>query len=820
MTQNSNNARTGVIEYFVAHRTAANLLLLLMVVAGVYAGLHMRTQFFPDVVIDKVSVNVKWSGVAPKEVDSAIVARLEPKLRAVEGVKSLTTIAREGSAALTLEFQPSWDMAAALDDVRAALDEVTGLPEDADDAVVRRARWRDRVSDVVISGAVPVAQLNRYADELISGLFRAGVTRTTIQGISDPIIRIDVSPQALERHKLTLPAIAAAITAETGTQPVGEIDGGAARIRTSAKQTSVATVGAIAIRSLPNGTKLRLHDVATVREEGLDRQVAFYKDGAPAVLVRVDRDAKGDAIKLQKVIERVIARIQPSLPKGVHIMLAHPRAQAISDRLDILIRNGIGGLVIVVLLLFLFLSARTAIWVAAGIPTAMAATIALMYVSGLSLNMISLFALIICLGIVVDDAIVVGEHADHLARQGLRPVDAAGQAARRMSAPVFAASITTVIAFAGLMMVGGRFGRLISDLPITVGVVILASLLESFLILPAHMRHALAAKNPNAWYDTPNRVFNRGFAQFRGVAFRPFVRWVVRLRYPVLACALLLLAVSAAALIEGTVRWRFFSAPERSTIRANIAMLPGAARSDTKAMVMELDRALKIVDARYAKRHGHAPVKLALAKLGGTTGRGLRSAALKDTDLLGGYDIELIDPDQRSYSAFEFIREWRKEIRRHPMLETLALRGERSGPGGDAIHIRFSGDDETVLKAAAEAVKASLARFPAVIGLEDDLPYDKPELVVTLTPKGEALGFTTASVARALRQRLDGIEAAKIVRGNREVTIRVQLADAVVGPSYLHNAKLPLPNGNFIPLAEIVTITQENGFSAIRRGGR
>lgn len=811
------NNSTSVIGYFVRHRTAANLLLVLVVVAGIAAGLRIRAQFFPDIPVETANVTIVWSGVGPKEMDEAIVSRVEPKLRAIEGVKTATAVAREGAATFRLEFEPGWDMATAMDEVKAAIDEVRDLPEDAEEAVIKRGRWSDSVTDVVISGEVGIGLLERYVEELKTKLFKAGVTNTVVDGISDPEIRIDVRPEALERYGLTLQVVATAIGSETGTQPVGQIDEGAARIRTAAKPLTVEAVGAVAVRSLPDGTKLRVSDIANVVEEGLDREIAMYHQGRPAVVLNVYRDANGDAIRMQRQVENAVAELQPTLPKGVSVFLAHPRAQQIIDRLNLLIDNGISGLAVVVVLLFLFLNARTAIWVAAGIPVAMAATIALMFAFGYTFNMISLFALIICLGFVVDDAIIIGEHSDHLARQGLPPAEAATEAAERMAFPVFAAAITTVIAFAVLALIGGRFGRMLSDMPFTVAVVMLASLAESFLILPAHMRHALAHSGRRSVIDLPSEYVNRGFAWFLENAFRPFMRLVVRLKYPVLASAVLLLAISVSALMDRTVAWRFFSSPERPTVRANLAMMEGAARADTKAMIAELDRALQAVNERYAEKYGTAPVKMALAKVGGNTGRGLKGADTKEPDQLAGYDIELIDPDARPYSAAQFIADWEAEIRPVQLLETLALRGDRSGPGQDDISVRLAGADEAVLKAAAEALKASLAKYPNATGIEDDLAYDKPELVVTLTPKGEALGFTTATVARALRERLDGIEAVKLARGSREIVVKVRLPDSETGPAFLHQASLPIPNGGFAALNEIANITEVHGFSSIRR---
>ncbi len=809
--------RFGILGYFVQHRTAANLLLVLMMVAGIAAGLRIRAQFFPDVAVEQVNVSFSWPGAGPKEMDEAVVARVEPQLRTVEGVKEATSVARTGAATITLEFEPSTDINQAMNEVKAAVDQVSGLPDDIEKPVIQPRRWRDRVTDVLVAGNTDITTLKRSAEELQTALFRKGVPLVDISGISDPEVRIDVRSADLERYGLTLADIANAIKAETGTKPVGAIERTGARVRAASKPLTPEALASISVRSGANGEKITLADVANVGDIGLDREIAFFQDGRPAVLLEVNRDAKGDALAIQALVEKTVADLQGSLPQGVEMALVHPRAQAIRDRLDILLENGLQGLAVVVILLFLFLSSRTALWVSAGIPVAMAATIAMMYAFGFTLNMISLFALIICLGIVVDDAIVVGEHTDRLARDGLPPDEAAATAAQRMTAPVFSASVTTVIAFAVLALIGGRFGKMISDLPFTVAVVILASLLESFLILPAHMRHSLAHGGRTSLLDLPSKFVNKGFDKFRDQVFQPVMRLVVKLRYPVLAGALLLLSISVSAVLDRTVRWQFFSSPERATVRANIAMLDSASRDDTKAMVAELDRALKAVDKTYAEKYGAAPVKIAIAKIGATTGRGLSNADTKEPDQLAGYDIELIDPDLRPYSAFDFLRDWQDEIQRQPLLETLALRGDRSGPGGDAISVRLDGASEETLKAAAEMVKSQLARFPAVSGLEDDMSYDRPELVVTPTPKGEALGFTTESIATALRQRLDGVEAVKLPRDDGQIIAKVRLPQREVGNSFLFDVSLPMADGGFVPLSEIATFKEVEGFSSIRR---
>jgi multidrug efflux pump subunit AcrB len=806
------------LDYMVRHRTAANLLLALMLLAGIAASTQIRTQFFPDFVREEVEIRVSWPGAGPEDLDRSVVEILGPQLLAINGVDEATSVAREGSVRIELEFEDDWDMGQATDEVKAAVDQArSSLPEGIEEPVVSRRAYRDRVTNVVIYGPVDIDQLARFAEDLQTLMFRDGVTRVTIQGLADPIIRVNVGENSLIRHDMTLAEIADIVSAEMETTPAGDVSGSGARLRTGQTRRSEQELGEIVLKAPSQGEKLQLRSVADIVTEGVESGRAYFHKGMPAVVLRVDRSAQGDTISIQRAVEKITAEYQQTLPDGVVVQLTNTRSQNIIDRMNILVENGLWGLGLVLAFLFLFLSSRTAFWVAAGIPVAMAATIGLMYAFGLTLNMVSVFALIICLGIVVDDAIVVGEHADFLHRRGYKPAEAASLAAKRMTAPVFSASITTLIAFVGLMAIGGRFGSLIADIPFTVAVVLIASLVESFLILPAHMNHALSASKKQRWYDFPNRIFNRGFVWFRENLFRRFVGWIVTVRYPVLGFAVMVLLLSLSLFYDGSVRWRFFNAPERAIVSASVAMMPGAERDDTKAMITEMERALDVVNTRYVEEHGSEPVLFALSTVGATAGRGLSGADTKDVDQLGGISIELLDPDLRPYSSFQFIRDWRGEIQQPPLLETLALRGEHSGPGGDAIDVRLYGSSTENLKAAAESLKQSLAPMEGVSALEDTLSYDKPELSLTLTPRGEALGFTTDDVARILRNRLEGIEVAEFPIGRRTVKVKVLMPDEETDSSFLYTTRIRTNAGTYVSLSEIVSVDSSYGFASVRR---
>ncbi len=807
----------GILSYFTRHGTAANLLLVIMLVLGFTASTQIRSQFFPDVIVNNVTVTVEWDGAGPVEIDDGVVALLEPVFLAIEGVESSSSNASEGRATIFLEFEPDWDMARADDDVNAAVDSVTDLPDGIDDPVVRRGAWRDRVTDVVITGSVPPEQLGRFADEFVARLFREGVTRTTIRGVSAPEIVVSAPELSLIQHDVTLRQIAEVIAGEVNTDPAGDVAGGSARVKTGIEKRTAEDIQSIVVKSNPDGSKIRILDVASVEALDSDRDRAYFVGDKPAISIRVDRADQGDAIQMQATVQQVADMMQQILPNGVTIDLIRTRSQAISDRLGILLDNGIMGLALVIMLLFLFLNARTAFWVAAGIPAAMFAAIAAMYMAGLTINMVSLFGLIICLGIVVDDAIVVGEHADFRTRiLGEDAVTASENAARRMAPPVFAATVTTVLAFWSLTFVGGHFGTLIIDIPLTVIIVLLASLVECFVILPNHMSHSIG-KQADKWYDLPSKLFNRFFKKFRDTAFKFFMYWVLVFRYPVLALVCLVLASQLALFFNGDVKWWFFNAPERGSISANIAMLPGADRDDTLEMVRELQRTVQVTAKQYEDKYGVNPVTYVMAEIGGNTGRGLSGTETKDKDLLGSIAVELIDADFRPYTSFVFLGSVKEAVRNHAQLETISFRRWRSGPGGDALDVQFFGASTEVLKQAAEALKTEMSKSSEVSSLEDTLAYDKEELILELTPQGQALGFTIDAIGRELRDRLNGITAASFPVGGRTSDVIVRLVETELTADFLDKTQMRTTTGEYVNLSDIVSVQTKSGFSTVRR---
>ncbi|OZA11292.1 MAG: hypothetical protein B7Y02_08990 [Rhodobacterales bacterium 17-64-5] len=360
----------GLVRYFIRHRTAANLLMVVLLAAGLIAAFDMRAQYFPAIVQSEASVTAAWSGAGAEDVDRAVVQVLEPSLLTLDGVAAVTSRALEGRAVIDLEFEPGIDLGVAEKEVQAAVDGVTSLPETAEEPVVSAGVWRDRVTDVLISGPVGVDQLARFADEYIARLFAAGITRATVTGIASPGIVVEVPSTALMQHDITMREVADAIASAVADVPAGEL-GQEARLRTGTERRSVAEIEAISLRSGADGSTLAVADVATVRVTAANAVRAAFVGPDPAMSIRVDRSAEGDAIDIQATVAEVAAAYQVGLPPGVTVDLVRTRAEQISDRLILLLDNATSGLLLVLLVLFLFLNARTAFWVATGIPIAM-----------------------------------------------------------------------------------------------------------------------------------------------------------------------------------------------------------------------------------------------------------------------------------------------------------------------------------------------------------------------------------------------------------------------------------------------------------------
>ena len=801
-----------LIRLFVRHRNASNLLAILAIVAGAVALVNMNTQLFPTFGIDFVTVQVAWPGAGAEDVEASIIEAVEPEVRFLDSVKQVISFAVEGAATVLIEFEAGADMQAALSDVDSALSRVTTLPEDSETPVIQRVVLYDTISRLVLSGPVTEASLKALAKDVRNTLLAAGIDQVTLFGARDEEVWVEIAPATLRHHDLTLTEIASRVAASSQDLPSGTLEGSFEKqIRSIGLAVDANAVGAIEIRALGDGQKIYLRDIARI-EDGFDEDGKIgLRGGKPAIELHIQRSPGGNALALADIVAETVAKIEPTLPHSVRLEQYDIQAGFISARVNLLLRNGAGGLVLVLLTLFVFLEWRLAFWVAAGIPIALLAAMLAMLASGQSINMVSLFALIMTLGIIVDDAIVVGEHTATLSARGMGPIDAAQAGAFRMLAPVTAASLTTIAAFLPILMISDVIGQIIVAIPLVVAAVILAALAEAFLILPAHMRDAL--RGGKAKPARFRRWFDAGFERMRDGPFSRLVDRCVRWRYLTVSSALGVLAMSLALLGGGHLPFNFFPSLEAETVFANVVFAPGTPRGRTEAMIRELETSLVRAEDVLTDGEGGLVV-MSFAKVG--TSQADNFGAVSG-DHLGGLQVELLPSDQRSVRTEQFIEAWRAEIRPLPGVERISLNPRQGGPPGREIDIRITGGSITDLKAAALDVRDLLRRVPGVSDVEDDLPFGKQEVRLRISPRGRALGFTTENVGRQVRDAFEGGIAKRFARGDEEVTVRVRYPRGSITGSTLRDLYLRAPGGAEVAITGVVDLDETRGFSRIRR---
>ncbi|MDX1812813.1 MAG: efflux RND transporter permease subunit, partial [Gammaproteobacteria bacterium] len=542
----------------------------------------------------------------------------------------------------------------------------------------------------------------------------------------------------------------------------------------------------------------------------MKNQVNLSKQNVPGVEMILKRTESSDALKSAKILESWLEENRPKFPQGVDIQVYDESWKLINERIMVLLINGLGGLLLVIGILFLFLNGRAAFWVAAGIPVSFFATLIMMYLFGGSINMISLFGLIMAVGIIVDDAIVVAEYAMTRYVSGESPGEAAEHGARRMLAPVMSSSLTTIAAFLPLILVGGIVGKIMFEIPFVIICIVLASLIECFLILPAHMRHAFTHTAKNT--QSPLRIkLDTAFERFRSQYFTPLVKLSLQHRAISLSLAIGLLIFSIGLVAGGRISFTFFPSAESKIVYANVSFTAGTPPARVKAYLQDMQAALYETD----KALGGNKVEIAVINNGvSTSGQG---TGVRQGDQYGSMFVELIDPDQRNFSNTGFIEAWQSRIKPVPGIELFTIAQRRGGPPGQDIDIRLTGGTPEVLKAASTELQNKLRSFTGVSAIEDDLPWGQEQIIYKLTPNGYALGLTVDEIGRQMRAAFDGQLVQVFQQGNDEIEVRIILPknerDKI---SDLHSFYVYLPGGEFVPLESVATFEAKKGFDAIR----
>ena len=804
----------GLVALFTRHPTAANLLMILMIVAGLVSLGQLRKQFFPDFGIDVVVVSVAWPGASAEDVEKNILQAIEPQVRFLDGVDRVIATAREGSGVVTLEYVQGADMQKAQAEVEQAVAQITTLPEEAEEPRVRRVVRYDTIARLVLSGPFPEAALEAYAERIRDRLLAAGIDRVTLFGVRDDRVLVELDPATLHGLGTPVADLARTIAARSLEIPAGDLENGATVTpRVMARARTAAELADLVVTVAPDGRRLTLGEIARVRDGFDEDQPEGRRRGFRAVELHVERATTADALEVQDILARELDRIRAELPPSLRLEVYNVMADLIRDRIRLLLENGATGFLLVLLILFLFLDVRVAFWVAVGIPVSFGAMLAVLWLTGRTINMVSLFAMILAIGIVVDDAIVVGEHGVALRERGYRPLFAAELAARRMLAPVASATLTTIAAFLPLMVIGDIIGTIIREIPIVVTAVLVASLVECLLVLPAHLRHS---------FHRPRLLprfrdgFDRAFARLRDGPFRRLVVLAVRWRWTTLAAALAGLLLVFGLMLGRHVPFVFFKGPESDRIRVSLVMVPGMSRAETERALATVERALY----RAIRDLGADPdqvVRMVFTRIG-TRPRNEAGVLQVRGDHVGGLEVELAPSDRRPLRTGAITEAWTRAVPPIVGLETLEILEVAGGPPGREVDIRLRGGESVAeLDRAAEEVKAMLAALPGVSQVVDDLEPGKPELLVRPTAYGRSLGWTAAEIGRQLRDALEGRIALRFPRGDEEVEVVVRLDRAALRDLDLAAFPLLGPDGSEVPLGVVARIEERPGVAIIRR---
>lgn len=803
---------TDLLGQLTRHRVAANLLMVMMLMAGIWALAKLNAQFFPDFEFERISVSVAWSGASPEDVEEAITAPLEQELRTLPFLREITATSTSGSANLTLEYEDGTEMGTALDEVKQRVEGLRNLPLSAERPEIQRAIRYEPVARVVLYGGLSRQELRLLARRFERELLDRGVARITLNGLPEEELAIQIPQERLRELGLSLPAVADRLAALSRDLPAGVVgrDNVARQLRGLDQRRDPDGFAKLPLLSDLDGQRITVGDVATVVRRPRPDEVLLSFAGQPAIELEIQRTTNADSLEAAKILQDWLSQTRPTLPPTVTLESYAETWELIRDRLMLLLSNGTQGLVLVVLILFLFLDGRVAFWVAAGIPVSFMATLAVMYLFGGSINMISLFALIMALGIIVDDAIVVGEDAATHHRRGEDPLQAAEGGARRMLGPVLASSLTTIAAFMPLMLVGGVVGNILFDIPLVIVCTIIASLLECFLVLPGHLR--LAFQRPTRQGGGKLRAgLERAFGHFRDRLFRPLVQRAVTRRWTTVASAVALMIVCAGLLAGGRISFTFFPQPEGTIIYANAGFVAGTPRDRVEAFLTHLDISLKATEEHF----GGGLIQAAITRHGRSQGANRDG---QRGDQFGSMRIELTEPDTRTVRIPAFLAAWRQRVQRPAGLETLSLFAQAAGPPGRDLSVRLSGADAATLKTAAGELSNWLGAFPGVSAVEDDMPFGREQLVYRLTPTAEALGLTVEAVGRQLRAAYDGERVQFFQDGQEEVEVRVMLPSEQRGDLLsLERLDLILPDGGSISLSNAVDLFPRRGFDSLRR---
>ncbi len=822
----------GIIAWFSENTVAANLSMFFILGAGLLTIPTIKQEVFPEFSLDMINISVVYLGAAPEEVEEGVCIRIEEEIQDLEGIKRISSVANEGVGTVTVEVERGTDPRELLDDLKARIDGITTFPVETEKPVIIEVTNRRQVIDIAVWGDVGEKSLKvvgqRVRDEIAAV---PGITQVELIVARPYEVSIEVSEAELRKHGLTFDQVAQAIRRSSFDLPGGSIRSASGDIllRTKGQAYDGLEFEEIVLLTRPDGTRLMLNDIARVVDGFAETDQSARFGGAPAVGVRVFRVGDQAALDVAAKVNKYVREAQLRVPEGITLTAWNDSSRVLRGRLDLMLRNAKAGYILVFLVLALFLRFRLAFWVSLGIPISFLGAMWLMPMLDISINMISLFAFIVVLGIVVDDAIIVGENIHSHQERGEKGVTGARRGASRVAVPVVFGVLTTIAAFSPLLAVEGTMGKMMSVVPTIVIATLVFSLFESLCILPAHLGHGGTRKEEfhglqGIWRRFQSR-FTDGLATFIEKVYRPALEFALRWRYATIAWAVATLLITIGLVAGGRIKFQFFPSVESDFVSADLTLPPGTAVDATAAAIKYLeDGAIAVQDELQAEMdEGEInPIQYIFTSIGSQP---FREGNRPNSSIgsgpaqshIGELILELLPSEERNVTSAEIMQRWREKVGSIPDAIELSFSASLFS-SGEPINIQLTGPDIEDLQEAAERLKLALAEYAGVFDITDSFRAGKREIKLGVKPAAEAYGVSRADLARQVRQAFYGEEAQRIQRGRDDVRIMVRFPEEErrsLGD--LENMRIRTPSGGEVPFPVVAEVEMGRGFSSIRR---
>ncbi|MEM7230548.1 MAG: efflux RND transporter permease subunit [Planctomycetota bacterium] len=825
-----------VIAWFARNGVAANLLMVLVLAGGAVTIPRLKQEVFPELGSDLIQITVPYLGATPSEVEESICMRVEEAIQGLSGVKRIRSSAREGMGSVFVDVLAGADNRRLLEDVKSRVDAIDTFPGEAERPIVQEIQMRRQVVNVAVSGKTDEKSLRLLAEQVRDEISQLpSISLVTLSNARPYEISIEVSEAALRRFGLTFDSLALAIRSSSLDLPGGSIrtEGGEILVRTKGQAYRGPDFETIPVIRRPDGTRVLLRDIATVVDGFAQTDQYTRFDGEDSILLQVFRVGDQDALDIADELREYLDGAEYGLPQGISLTAWQDDSKVLRGRLDLMLRNGRMGLIFVFICLALFLRLKLAFWVALGIPISFMGAVWLLPAMDMSINLISLFAFIIVLGIVVDDAIVVGENIYTKVQQGHSRLDAAIEGAKEVATPVTFAVFTTIAAFSPLLLVPGRYGEFMKVVPLIVIATLAFSLLESLFVLPHHLS-SLSAKDVergpsrNPWAKLQD-FFSGALDRFVSKFYRPVLRLSLEVRYVTLAACVSLLLVTGALVGAGWIKFVFFPPVDADNVVTFLSMPQGTPVDVTSRYAQQIeDAAQEVRKELNAQRHGEYDdiVRHVLTSIGGQPFRVAQNQNQGQTVTISGahlaeVNLELVPSEIRNYASEDIAKLWeQKFLGKIPDTEELLASYSIFSSGKD-VDVQLASNSIENLELAAEELKAQLATLQGVKDIADSFLAGKTEMKLSILPEAENLGLTLIDLGRQVRQGFYGEEVQRIQRGRDDVKVMLRYPEVErASIADIEQMRIRTPAGDEVPFSSVARVDVGTGFSTIDRTDR